>query len=211
MNNNLKKGDRVTVINNDYNPLTEFYIEEIDKDICNLNFSYSLFSGKIAYPKRQVSKHPIQKSQFTFSVNISGNECHSDNPSLNDYSKYLVEMNSSALMFRAGLICLDEILNSFTDSQSKKDASDVLLEIMNSSDTLEELNNHLVPIIESLPYDFKSNSIIEFQSEVIPVVAMYNSDKKNNNVVTAIFLILFATIMQQVGVLSKDFIIKELK
>jgi hypothetical protein len=211
MTNNLKKGDRVIAMNNDYSPLAEFYIEEIDKDICHLNFSYSLFSGKISYPKWQVSRHPIQKSQFTFSVNISGNECHSDNPSLNDYSKYLVEMKSSALMFRAALLCLNEILNSFTDSQSKKDASDVLIEIINSSNTLEELNNYIVPIIESFPDDFQSSSIIEFQGEVVPVVAMYNSDKKNNNVVTAIFLILFGTIMQQLGVLSKDFIVKELK
>jgi hypothetical protein len=211
MNDSLKIGDRLRIINNDYNPLTEFYLEKFENETCFVNFSYSLFSGKTSYPKRQVSRHPIQKSEFTFSVNISGNECNSDNPTLNDYSKYLVEMNSWALMYRAGLICLKEILNSFTDSQSKKDASEVLIEIMNSSNILEELNNHIVPIIESFPDDFQSSSIIEYQSKVVPVVAIYNSDKKNNNVVTAIFLILFATLMQQVGVLTKDFIIKELK
>lgn len=211
MNNKLEIGDRLRIINNEYNPLTEFYLENIDDENCIVNFSYSLFSGKMSYPKGQISKHPIQKSEFTFCVNISGNECNAENPSLNDYSKYLVEMKSSELMNRAAFFCFREILNSFTDLQSKKDASEVLMEIINSSNILQNLNNYIVPIIESFPDDFRSSSLIEYKSIEVPVVAIYNSDKKNNNVVTAIFLILFATIMQQTGVLTIDFINKELK
>ncbi len=211
MQNSLNIGDRLLVANNDYNPLTNFYLENKETENYLVNFSYGIIAGKANFPFWQVSKHPIQKSEFTFSLDISGNECNAKNPSYNDFAKYLVTMNNPFLIYRSGLICLREILNSFTDKQSKIDASEELIEILNSDNILLNLNSFMELVIGNLPYDFQSKSIIEYQSELVPVVAIYNSDRKNNNIVTAIFLVLFSVLMEQVGVLTKDTILNELK
>lgn len=210
MKNSLKKGDRLLVTNIEYNPLTEFYLEKIEEEICFVNFSYGIIGGKANFPIWQVSRHPIQSSEFTFSLEILGNECNADNPSFNDYSKYWVEMNNPFLIHRSVLFCFKEILNSFTDPQSRVDASEELKYILNSSNALVRLNEFMESVIGSLPYDFHSKSIIEYQSEIVPVVAIYNSDRKNSNIVTAIFLVLYSVMMEQLGVLTKDTIYKEL-
>jgi hypothetical protein len=210
MENQLSIGDRLFVENSDYNPLTDFYLKGISENEYEVEFGYGIISGFTTYSKSKVKKHPIQKSQFTFSVEISGNDCNSENPRLNDFSKYLVDMNNQALIFRTGLICLREILKSFTDKESKKNAIEDLLEIVNSNDSMNSLNSWIVPIIENIPEDFSCNSVIEYSGVDSPPIAIYNSERKNNNVVTAIFLVLYTTIMLQVGVLSKNTILQEL-
>jgi hypothetical protein len=211
MEDNLQQGDRLIVVNNDYNPLTEFYLEKIDGNSCYVNLSYGIIGGSnVIFPISKVSKHPIQKSEFTFCVEISGNECNSQNPKINDYVKYLLEMNNSNHIYRAANFCFDRLLKSFSVNQSKIDASDELIYILNSSNVLDNLNNFIVSIISSLPKDFESKSILEYQANFVPVIAIYNSDKINNNIVTAICLILYTTLMCQLGVLNKESIIKEL-
>lgn len=211
MENRLSIGDRLIVEQTEYNPLTDFYLKGISQNEYNVEFGYGIIAGFTTYPKHKVKKHPIQKSQFTFSVEISGNNCNSENPKLNDFSKYLINMNNQALIFRAGLICLREILNSFTDKESKKNAVEDLIEIVNSNDSMMNLNSWIIPTIENVPEYFNCKSVIEYSGENAPPIAIYNSERKNNNVVTAVFLVLYTTIMFQVGVLSKDLIIKELK
>ena len=102
------------------------------------------------------------------------------------------------------------ILNSFTDKVSKKNAVEDLIEIVNSNDSMMSLNSWIIPTIENVPEDFECKSVIEYTGQNAPPIAIYNSERKNNNVVTAVFLVLFTTIMLQVGVLSKDLINKEL-
>jgi hypothetical protein len=209
MENKLLKGDRLIIENSDYNPLTDFYLQDATGDEIKVKFEYGIISGFTTYPKSRLRKHPIQKSQLTFSVDISGNECNSSNPQINDFSKYLTAMNNSALIFRAGLICLKEILNSFSEKQSRKNAIEDLIEIINSEDSLIALNSWIISTFESVPEDFSCKSIIEYSGENIPI-AIYNSERRNNNVVTALFLVFYTTVMFQVGVLSKDTILKEL-
>lgn len=59
MKNKLLKGDRLIIKNNDFNPLTDFFLEDIDGDNCIVNISFGLFSGRATYPKSCISKHPI--------------------------------------------------------------------------------------------------------------------------------------------------------
>jgi len=210
MGDTLQKGDRLLIIDHEYNPLTEFNFEGVDGDSFRVTFSYGIFVGTANYPSWKVSRHPIQKSQFTFSVEILGNQCSANNPKINDYSKYLVQMNNAALIYRAGLICLKQILKSFTDEQSKIDAKEELTQILNSEDVLLSLNNFIVPVINSFPKEFECKSVLEYSGEFTPVIAIYNSDKRNNNIVTAIFFILYTVLLNQIGVLSKDSIMKEL-
>ena len=209
MENQLSIGDRVLVENSDYGSLTDFYLKGLSDNGYEVEFGYGIISGFTTYSKSKVKKHPIQKSQFTVSVDISGNECNSSNPQINDFSKYLTAMNNSALIFRAGLICLKEILNFFSDKQSRKNAIEDLIEIINSEDSLITLNSWIISTFESVPEDFSCKSLIEYSGENIPI-AIYNSERRNNNVVTALFLIFYTTVMFQVGVLSKDIILKEL-
>jgi hypothetical protein len=211
MENQLSIGDRLIVEQTEYNPLTDFYLKGISQNEYNVEFGYGVMAGFATYAKHKVKKHPIQKSQFTFSVEIYGNNCNSENPKLNDYSKYLINMNNQALIFRAGLICFREILNSFTDKESKKNAVEDLIEIVNSNDSMISLNSWIIRTIENVPEYFNCKSVIEYSGENAPPIAIYNSERRNNNVVTAVFLVLYTTIMFQVGVLSKDLIIKELK
>ena len=211
MSNNLKKGDRVIVHNSEYNPLTDFYVEEIVGDEVKLKLDYGIIGSFASYNKSQIRKHPIQRSQFTFSISIDGNECNAQNPEMNDYAKYLIEMNNQALIFRAALISLKRILQSFTDPESKIDAIEDLIKILNSHDSLNAFNTWIVPVIESVPEDFSCESILEYSGENIPVMAVYTSESPNNNLVTAVFLVLFTTIMNQIGALSKEVILNELK
>lgn len=210
MENKLSIGDRLIVEDSEYGPFTDFYLKGISESEYKVEFGYGIISGFTTYPKFKVKKHPIQKSKFTFSVEISGNNCNSENPRLNDFSKYLIDMNDQALIFRTGLICLREILNSFTDKESKKNIVEDLIEIVNSDDSMNSLNSWIVPTIENIPGDFRCKSVIEYSGENSPPIAIYNSERRNNNVVTAIFLVLYTTIMFQVGVLSEDTILKEL-
>ena len=210
MDNQLSIGDRLIIEQTEYNPLTDFFLQSISKNEYAVEFGYGILSGFTTFPKHRVKKHPIQKSQFTFSVEISGNDCNSENPKLNDFSKYFIDMNNQALIFRTGLICLREILNSFTDKESKKNVVEDLIEIVTSNDSMVKLNSWIVPTIENVPEDFDCKSMIEYTGQNAPPIAIYNSERKNNNVVTAIFLVLYATIMFQLDVLSKDIIIKEL-
>jgi len=207
----MDKGDRVLVRNSGYNPLTNFYIEDLMNNEVKVKFDYGILGGLATYSRDNVQKHPIQKSQFTFSVKISGNECNAQNPKLNDYSKYLIEINNANLIFRAVLISLKRILQSFSDAQSKIDSCEELAEILNSSDPLNTLNSWIVSIIETVPEDFVCESILEYSGENTPVTAIYTSEKPNNNVVTAIFLVLFGTIMTQIGAITKNIILDELK
>ena len=68
MGNSVQIGDRLIIINNDYNPLTDFYLEKIEGEICYVNFSYGIIGGKSTFPKWQVSKHPIQNSERVLST-----------------------------------------------------------------------------------------------------------------------------------------------
>lgn len=120
-------------------------------------------------------------------------------------------MKHPVLIYRAAFFCLNEIIGSFTDKESKILASKELIHILNSHYPVVSLNNFVVTVVASLPYDFESKSILEYSGEFVPVVAFYNSDRKNNNVVTALFLVLFETIMNQIGVVSKESIIQQLK
>ncbi len=208
---NFKKGDRVIVHNSEYNPLTDFYIEEVGDSEINLKFAYGIMEGFTSIQKSKIEKHPIQKSQFTFSISINGNECNANNPEINDFSKDLLKMNNQNLIFRAVLISLKRILQSFTDHQSKIEAIDVLTEIINSDDPLNNLNSWIVPMIESLPEDFNCKSVLEYSGENVPVTAMYTSERPNDNRVTAIFLTLFCVVNNQIGALGKDTIMTELK
>lgn len=210
MENKLSIGDRLIIENTDYNPLTDFYLEGITENEYNIKFGYGIISGFASYDKSKVKKHPIQKSQFTFSVEIAGNDCNSENPKLNEFSKYLIAMNNPELIFRTGLICLREILNSFTDKESKNIAVEDLIEIINSNDSMNSLNAWIMPVFEDVPEDFNCMSIIEYSGANAPATAIYNSERKNNNVVTALFLVLYTTIMFETGVLSRDIILKEL-
>lgn len=211
MENQVSIGDRLIVEQTEYNPLTDFHLKGISQNEYNVEFEYGILTGFTSYAKHKVKKHPIQNSQFTFSVEISGNNCNSENPRINDFSKYLIKLNNETLIFRAVSICLREILNSFTDKDSKKNVLEDLFEIVNSNDSMMSLNSWIIPTIETIPEYFSCKSVIEFSGENSPPIAIYNSERRNNNVVTAVFLVLFTTLMFQVGVLSKDFIIKELK
>lgn len=162
MKNLLKIGDRLLVTNSEYNPLTNFYLENIEEETCSVSFSCGIIGGNAIFPRLQISKHPIQLSEFTFSLEITGNVCNANNPSHNDFSKYLVEMNNPFLIHRSGLFCFKEILNSFTDQQSRVDASEELKYILDSSNTLVCLNEFMESVIGSLPCDFHSKSIIEY-------------------------------------------------
>lgn len=210
MENKLSIGDRLIIENTDYNPLTDFYLEGTTENEYNVRFGYGIISGFTSYDKSKVKKHPIQKSQFTFSVEIAGNECNSENPKINEFSKYLTAMNNPALIYRTGLICLREILTSFTDKESKLNCVEDLRDIINSDEPMDSLNLWLFSTMESVPEYFNCKSIIEYSGENAPAIAIYNSERKNNNVVSAIFLVLYTIIMFQVNVLSKEIIIKEL-
>lgn len=200
----INKDDRVLVRNSELNPLTNFHVIQELENSYRCRFTYGFVMGESNVPKQNISRHPIQVSEFTFRMWMNGQEL----PELNDYTKDLSNLKDFVLAYRIPLFCVKEILLKIKDRGFIEKLREGLYDsFMGDESTTNEIGVWVIDLIKHLPHDYKCQCVIEYSGEEIPA-ALFNSDRINDYFAISIFLLFFVVAVLKLELIEEETIIE---